>query len=60
MKARLVRNVLLVATISTASPALPQVFNTQQQALERAFPKPQIVERQTLFLDGKQVESIQK
>ncbi len=57
---RHVSNGFLLVTISAASPALPQVFSTQQQALERAFPKPQVVERQTLFLDDKQVESIQK
>ena len=42
------------------SPVVAQVLSTQQQALERAFPKPQLVERQTLFLDDKQVELIQK
>jgi serine protease inhibitor ecotin len=57
---RHVRNGLLFVTIIAASLASAQVFSTQQQALERAFPKPQIVGRQTLFLDDKQVESIQK
>jgi hypothetical protein len=42
------------------TPSSAQVFSTQQQALDRAFPKPQTIERQTLFLDGKQVEAIQK
>jgi len=42
------------------SPAVAQIFSTQQQALERAFPKPQIIERRTLFLDDKQVATIQK
>lgn len=43
-----------------ASPTSAQVFSTQQQALARAFPKPQTIERRTLFLDDQQVEAIQK
>lgn len=46
--------------IFLASPAFAQVFSTQQQALERAFPPPQTIERRTLFLDDRQVEAIQK
>jgi len=49
---------VLVAIIS--SPTAAQVFSTQQQALARIFPKPQSVERRTLFLDDGQVEAIQK
>ncbi len=44
-------------TITSSS---AQVFSTQEQALARAFPKPQTVVRQSLFLDDRQVESIQK
>jgi hypothetical protein len=49
---------LVLMIVSSPTPA--QVFSTQQQALERAFPKPQAIERLTVFLDDKQVESIQK
>jgi len=51
---------IFVFVIIFLSPAFAQVFSTQQPALERAFPKPQTIARQTLFLDDAQVESIQK
>ncbi len=50
----------LIWLVLVSSPALTQVFSTQQQALERIFPKPQTIERRTLFLDEKQVAAIQK
>ncbi len=43
-----------------APPTRAQVFSTQQQALERTFPKPQTIERRTLFLNDPQVAAIQK
>lgn len=53
-------NGLLLVLFALVSPTVAQVFSTQQQALERAFPKPQTIERRTLFLDEKQVATIQK
>jgi len=54
------KELVLVLVMLLVSPSLAQVFSTQQQALERIFPKPQTIERQTLFLDDKQVAAIQK
>ncbi|MDZ7362443.1 MAG: FMN-binding protein [candidate division KSB1 bacterium] len=51
---------ILLWLVLVSSPALAQVFSTQQQALERIFPKPQTIERRTVFLDEKQAADIQK
>ncbi len=42
--------VLVVLTICAPAPAAGQVFLTQQEALELAFPPPMSVERRTAFL----------
>jgi hypothetical protein len=49
---RLAPCVIVVAL--AAGQAQGRVFMTQQQAIERAFPPPQAVERKTLYLSGEQ------
>jgi hypothetical protein len=58
MKCMLIKLGLLMMLFSSSLTA--QVLKTQQEALDGAFPKPQTVKRQTLFLDEAQVEAIQK